>query len=235
VIAAPASLERREHASRLRAEQLYGRLLATAVNHVFAGGPPPPTVCTRSEDGRTEPLSIERWVEPVDAGDTEILAGVTGPVLDIGCGPGRHVAALRGSGVAALGVDLSPIAVRVTRQRGGDAVPGSIFADVPGAGRWQTALLLDGNIGIGGDPALLLRRVRELLAPGGSAVVELDPPGVRTERIRVRLEAPGVISEWFPWARAGVDGIGVPAIAAGLDPAPPRRAGNRWYVHLRRR
>ena len=33
---------------------------------------------------------------------------------------------------------------------------------------------------------------------------------------RVRLEAPGVITEWFPWARAGVDGIGVLAEAAGL-------------------
>ena len=26
-------------------------------------------------------------------------------------------------------------------------------------------MLLDGNLGIGGDPVLLLRRVRELLAP----------------------------------------------------------------------
>jgi SAM-dependent methyltransferase len=202
---------------------------------VFGDGPPPPRARLRSEDGRAERLPIERWVEPADAGDAAILAGVAGPVLDIGCGPGRHVAALLASGVEALGVDLSPIAVRVTRERGGDAVPGSVFADVPRAGRWRTALLLDGNIGIGGDPASLLRRVRELLAPDGVAMVELDPPGVRTERTRVRLEAPGLVSEWFPWARAGVDGIGVLAEAAGLVPAPLRCAGSRWYAHLRRR
>jgi SAM-dependent methyltransferase len=189
----------------------------------------------RSADGRTEHLPIERWLGPADAGDAAILDGVTGPVLDIGCGPGRHVAALRAAGVDALGVDLSPIAVRLTRERGGDAMPGSVFAEVPRAGRWRTALLLDGNIGIGGDPALLLRRVRELLAPDGTAVIELDPPGRPTERTRVRLEAPGLISEWFPWARAGVDGIGVLAEAAGLAPAPARCAGDRWYAQLRRR
>jgi SAM-dependent methyltransferase len=234
MIAAPA-LRRREQPSRLRAEQLYGRLLATAVNHVFGDGPAPPRAHMRSEDGRTERLPIERWVEPVDAGDTEILAGLAGPVLDIGCGPGRHVAALREAGTDALGVDLSPVAVRVTRGRGGDAIGGSIFAEVPGAGRWRTALLLDGNIGIGGDPGLLLARVRELLAPAGTVVVELDPRGSRTERTRVRLEAPGVISEWFPWARAGVDGIGALARAAGFVAGAPRQAGDRWYVHLRRR
>ena len=231
---APPLLRRSEQPSRLRAEQLYGRLLATAVSHVFGDGPPPPRASLRSEDGRAERLPIERWVASADAGDTAILAGLAGPVLDIGCGPGRHVAALRYAGVDALGVDLSPVAVAVTRGRGGDAIGGSIFAEVPRAGRWRTALLLDGNIGIGGDPALLLARVRELLAPGGTVVVELDPRGMRTERTRVRLEAPGVVSEWFPWARAGVDGIGALARAAGFDPAPARHAGDRWYAHLRR-
>jgi SAM-dependent methyltransferase len=234
-VIAPPDLRRSSAPAPLRAEQLYGRLLATAVSHVFGDGPPPPRACSRSEDGRAQRLPIERWVEPVDAGDTAILGGVAGPVLDIGCGPGRHVTALRAAGVEALGVDLSPVAVWVTRRRGGDAIPGSVFADVPASGGWQTALLLDGNIGIGGNPALLLRRVRELLAPGGTAVVELEKPGVETQRTRVRLEAPGVVTEWFPWARAGVDGIGVLAEAAGLCPAPARRAGDRWYAHLCRR
>jgi SAM-dependent methyltransferase len=231
---APPQLRRQPTAPALRAEQLYGRLLATTVNHVFGDGPPPPRARMRLEDGRTERLPIERWVEPVDARDTEMLDGLDGPVLDIGCGPGRHVAALRAAGIAALGVDLSPVAVHVTRGRGGSAVLGSIFTEIPGAGRWRTALLLDGNIGIGGDPVALLDRVRELLAPGGVAVVELDPPGMATERTRVRLEAPGAVSEWFPWARAGVDGIERLAASAGMRSMPPRRAGERWHAQLRR-
>jgi SAM-dependent methyltransferase len=218
----------------LSADQLYGRLLATVVEHVFDGGPPPPRARVRSRDGRCAPLPLERWVAAADAVDTELLAGVTGPVLDIGCGPGRHVAALAAMGTAGLGVDLSPVAVQVARGRGGEAIPGSVFSDVPGTGTWRTALLLDGNIGIGGDPALLLRRTRELLAPGGTAVVELDPPGAPSERTRVRLEAPGLVSEWFAWARVGVDGIDEPASAAGLRTVAAAPVGGRWFAWLER-
>ena len=38
----------------------------------------------------------------------------------------------------------------------------------PGEGRWDTVLFIDGNVGIGGDPIALLRRVRQLLAPAGA-------------------------------------------------------------------
>ena len=152
------------------------------------------------------------------------------PVVDIGCGPGRHLAALRRAGKRALGVDLSPVAVQLARRRGGAAIPGDVFGAVPGAGRWRTALLLDGNVGIGGSPALLLRRTRELLAAGGLAIVELDPPGAPTFRTRIRIEAPDVVSEWFAWARVGVDGIGPLARARRARPrghAVRRRALDR--------
>jgi SAM-dependent methyltransferase len=218
----------------LPADQLYGRLLATVVEHVFAGGPEPPRARVRSWNGGCAPLPLERWVAAADAVDAAVLAGLRGPVLDIGCGPGRHVAALSAAGVDALGVDLSPIAVQVTRGRGGAAIGGSVFADVPRAGRWRGALLLDGNIGIGGDPAQLLRRVRDLLAPGGAALVELDPPGAPSERTRVRLEAPGLVSEWFAWARVGVDGVAVLARGAGLQADPAGQVGARWFARLRR-
>jgi hypothetical protein len=107
-----------------------------------------------------------------------------------------------------------------------------VFGAVPGAGRYRTALLLDGNVGIGGSPSLLLHRTRELLAPGGSALVELDPPGAPTVRTRIRLEAHGVVSEWFAWARVGVDGIGALADAAGLEHADTLAVGGRWIAVL---
>ena len=218
----------------LPAEKLYGRLLATVVEHLLGEGPPPPRARVRCVDGTSAPLPIERWVAAADRVDTALLSGLDGPVLDIGCGPGRHVAALAAAGIDSLGLDLSPVAVRVARGRGGDAVPGSIFAEVPRSGRWRTALLLDGNVGIGGDPASLLRRTCELLAPGGTALVELDPPGAPTERTRVRLEAPGLVSEWFAWARVGADGIAPLAGSAGLLAGPAQPAGGRWFARLRR-
>ena len=217
----------------LPADQLYGRLLATAAQHVLGGGPPA-LARVRSADGTLEPLPLDRWVGLADDADAEVLALASAPVLDLGCGPGRHLAALRASGKVALGVDLSPVAVRLARRRGAAAIPGDVFGAVPWAGRWRTALLLDGNVGIGGAPGALLRRTRELLAPGGAALVELDPPGAPTVRTRVRIEAFGAVSEWFRWARVGVDGIEPLAARAGLPVEDVVCAGGRWLARLRR-
>ena len=219
----------------LPADLLYGRLLATAAQHVLGGGPAP-RARVRSIDGQSEPLQLERWLGGLDAADRAALAVAEAPVLDLGCGPGRHLAALRRDGKRALGVDLSPVAVQLARRRGGAAIPGDVFGAVPGAGHWKTALLLDGNVGIGGSPALLLRRARELLAADGIALVELDPPGAPTFRTRIRIEAPDVVSEWFAWARVGVDGIGSLARLAGLrhDDGDTITAGGRWIAVLRR-
>jgi SAM-dependent methyltransferase len=217
----------------LPADQLYGRLLATAAGQALTGGPQSPAR-VRSADGTLQPLPLDRWLGAADASDAAVLELADAPVLDLGCGPGRHLAALRARGKPALGVDLSPVAVRLARRRGATAIPGDVFGDVPAAGRWRTALLLDGNIGIGGAPDALLRRTRELLAAGGAALVELDPPGAPTVRTRLRLEAPGVVSEWFGWAQVGVDGIAGLAACAGLGVDDVRCVGGRWLARLRR-
>src|SRR3954470_14053850 len=118
----------------LPADQLYGRLLATAAQHVLGGGPPA-RARVRSADGTLAALPLDRWVGAADAGDAEVLALAEAPVLDLGCGPGRHLAALRASGKVALGVDLSPVAIQLARRRGAAAIPGDVFGAVPWAGR----------------------------------------------------------------------------------------------------
>jgi SAM-dependent methyltransferase len=211
----------------LPADLLYGRLLASAAQYglVQSAG-------IRLADGRLEPLPIDRWLADADAVDEQILADVEAPVLDLGCGPGRHLAALRAAGKRGLGVDLSPVAVEIARGRGADAINASLWARIPG--RWRTILLLDGNIGIGGAPILLLRRAGELLAPGGAIIIEVDPPGSPTHRVRVRLEAPDVVSEWFRWARVGVDGVAGVARPAGFAVEQLRALAGRTFVTLRR-
>lgn len=210
---------------RLPADLLYGRLLATAAQGASV----------RSLDGTLAPLPLERWLGEPDAADLAAIAHAEPPVLDLGCGPGRHLAALRAAGKRGVGVDLSPVAVSIARRRGGAAFHGDVFGTVPGTGSYRTALLLDGNVGIGGAPAALLRRTCELLAAGGSALVELDPPGRPTFRTRIRLEAHGAVSEWFAWARVGVDGIASLAGAAGFEPAGVLAVEERWIAVLRRR
>ena len=110
----------------LPADLLYGRLLASAAQHGLA-----PSAGIRLADGRLEPLPIDRWLADADAVDEQILAGVEAPVLDLGCGPGRHLAALRAAGKRGLGVDLSPVAVEIARGRGADAINTSLWSQDP--------------------------------------------------------------------------------------------------------
>ena len=205
--------------SALPADHVYGRLLSTAARHAAGAGPPPEAMVRRA-DGRAEPLPLARWLGPVDDADAQLLERVEGSVLDIGCGPGRHVAELQRAGHPSLGIDLSPVAVEITRGRGADAFHGSVFEAVPDAGSWDTALL---------------QRARELLSPGGAVLAELDPPGAWTGVTRVRLEAPGVVSEWFPWGHVGVDTVAQVAAEAGLEPDWTMCSGERWFTALRRR
>ena len=188
----------------------------------------------RLRDGSVRPLSVDRWVAAADEVDERALARIDGPVLDVGCGPGRHLRALARRGVFGLGVDLSPVAVELARGAGVSAIVGSIFGEVPRAGRWRSALLLDGNIGIGGNPVRLLSRVAELLTPDGEVLVELAPPAAGTIETMARLETPGAISDWFPWAEVSAASITELSGPAGLAAGRAWSDRGRWFVLLRR-
>ena len=64
----------------------------------------------------------------------------------------------------------------LARDKGAPVLERSVFDRIPGVGRWATALLLDGNLGIGADPIALLARVFTLLRPGGEVLVETLRP-----------------------------------------------------------
>jgi SAM-dependent methyltransferase len=186
----------------------------------------------RYRDGRRAVPRLDRWLGGIGAPDASVLDRAVGPVLDVGCGPGRHLEACRRRGLPALGVDLSADAVAAARARGGNAVHTSVFGTVPDAGRWGTALLLDGNIGIGGRPDRLLARVRELLCPGGRALVELDAPGGPSGPTMVRLETDEAQSGWFAWAHVAADDIRGVAADAGLRVRSSWDVQGRWFAWL---
>ncbi|MDQ3629692.1 MAG: class I SAM-dependent methyltransferase [Actinomycetota bacterium] len=172
------------------------------------------------------------WLRDASGADERLVARAAGPVLDVGCGPGRHVHALALRGVIAVGVDVSPAALHLARARGATVLEASIFDRIPGAGEWRTALLVDGNIGIGGAPAALLRRIDSLLSPGGTILVEVDPPGVGLEIVRMRLEEEHRKSYWFDWARVGAEAIAAPASEAGLRVKHSWEDEGRWFAAL---
>ncbi|WP_354698077.1 hypothetical protein DSM112329_03741 [Paraconexibacter sp. AEG42_29] len=192
-----------------------------------------PDLTLRGADGTCGPVPIATWLGPLTAADHDVLARAAAPVLDVGCGPGRHLVALARRGVPAAGIDAAPAAVELARSRGVRVIHASVFAgSVPGAGTWGTALLLDGNIGIGGQPVRLLARLRTLLRPDGEVLVELEAPGCASGTCAVRLEGAGAVSEWFPWARVGVDGIYGHAHLAGLTVTEVWEGHGRWFARL---
>ncbi|CAN5593919.1 class I SAM-dependent methyltransferase [soil metagenome] len=189
-------------------------------------------LAVRVAGGRPTPLDVQRWCGQADAADLDLLARRHGPTLDVGCGPGRLLAALAGLGVPAVGVDIAAYAVSLAAETGQPVLHRSVFDRLPGEGGWGTVLLADGNIGIGGDPETLLRRVSELLAPGGRALVEVAAYDVqRTHVLRVE-DGAGRRSKPFLWGRLG----GTPALrlaeSLGFDVAERWTAGGRCFLTL---
>lgn len=180
-------------------------------------------------------LPVARWRSDADAADEHLLGHCAGATLDVGCGPGRLTAALAARGGVVLGIDVVPEAVGQTRDRGGTALHRDVFDRVPGEGRWDRVLLADGNIGIEGDPVGLLRRVRELLRPGGRAVVEVGVPGVGTVSSWAVLEGGGLRSRPFRWAVVGADAVPGLAARAGLASEDVHPFGDRWCAVLEAR
>ncbi len=181
---------------------------------------------------RRESASICRWTGPLGEADHTVLAHAVPAVLDIGCGPARHTLALSERGFVALGIDITPSALRVARERGATVLQRSVFDRIPGAGRWETALLLDGNLGIGGDPVVLLQRVRRLLAPGGRVLVETEAPGSAGFDDRARVIVDGDAGPWFPWTSVAADDLDGVSASAGFECCEQWSCGDRWFARL---
>jgi SAM-dependent methyltransferase len=179
-------------------------------------------------------LDAWRWAADPNKSDHELLARCSGSTVDIGCGPGRMTAALMARGVAALGVDVVAEAVRQTNARGGMALERDVFSRLPGEGRWDTALLADGNIGIGGDPLCLLRRVAEIVTPRGRVVVDLAPPGGDVATHRIALEVGGRRTRAFRWAVVPADRIEKLANEAAMRALDVVEVDGRWFAELER-
>jgi rSAM/selenodomain-associated transferase 1 len=184
--------------------------------------------------GAPQPLAVEAWFSLSDV-DELIVSRCAGPVIDIGCGPGRFVEALAARGLPVLGIDVSGASVGHTRARGASALRRNVFEPVPGEGRWQTLLLADGNIGIGGDPRALLDRCRQLLGPEGCALVEVDADDDVDVRTHVTLAGPlGRRSTPFPWALVGATALVRYSAEAGQLAVEDWRLDGRAFVTLRR-
>lgn len=190
----------------------------------------------RPDSGTTDPpgrrIDVGRFLAAADAADGEAIRAADGTVLDVGCGPGRMLRAAAVRGHPVLGIDISAAAVRVARRQGLPVLHRSVFEHLPGLGRWGTAILMDGNIGIGGDPVALLRRCQALVHPrGGRVLVETstDPVHDRVFQSLV-VDDVGRRSLPFAWAEVGTVALRRHAAAAGLVPQREWAAGGRTFA-----
>jgi SAM-dependent methyltransferase len=180
----------------------------------------------RHEDGELRALPAHRWSgaqcpdsSSGDAFDEVFDEAVTqmciGPTIELGCGPGRLVARLIRRGVPALGIDRSATAIRLAGRGGAPALLGDVFEPLPGMGRWQTVLLVDGNVGL-----------------GGRCVAEFNAESIGIRSRWVRLESAHDVGPWFRWASVGVDSAAVLAAQVGLSLTPVRLISGRVVASL---
>lgn len=154
-----------------------------------------------------------------------------GGILDIGCGPGHHTAALAQAGFAVTGVDYAPAMLDRARAKH----PGVTFVeanlDHPAGlpvGPFDGVLCVS-VIHVIAVPAALLGRVRDALGPGGHLLVEVASrpgrlsPGTNltgrdrciNELKRTLARFPGAVRQYSPEELAGlVESCGFAVVGA---------------------
>jgi len=146
---------------------------------------------------------------------------VRGRVLDIGCGAGRSALYLQSRGHDVLGIDVSPLAVKVARQRGlRSARVLSITKVGPELGEFETILMMGNNFGLFGSrkrARWLLRRFKRITTDDARVIAEsvhvyrtADPDHRRYHRmnrergrmggqIRIRVHYQAYVTPWFDY------------------------------------
>ena len=144
-----------------------------------------------------------------------------GRVLDIGCNAGRHALFLQQKGLDVLGVDVSPLAIAVAKERGLRSAEVLSIDDVDAKlGTFDTILMLGNNFGLFASPTKArraLRRFKTITRPGATLIAESlnvyqtkDPDhlgylaanrarGRMSGQIRMRARYKRFVTPWFDY------------------------------------
>jgi len=153
--------------------------------------------------------------------EKEAMKHVRGRVLDIGCGAGRHALYLQKKGFDVLGIDNSPLAIKVCKLRGlrkAKVVPIMQVNFRPGS--FDTVLMLGGNFGLFGSfkrARRLLRKFYRITSDGAIIIAETNDPyktdnpahldyhkfnrrrGRMSGQLRIRIRFEKYIGDWFDY------------------------------------
>lgn len=181
-----------------------------------------PALLLESDDGsvRTADLQPEDFFLPHGAWlwwERDAIANATGAVLDLGAGAGRHSLYLQGLGHRVTAVDASLGCVSVCRAQGVADVRLADINEMRPDGRWDTVLLMCGNLGLGGDwdpTRRLLRVLVGMTRPGGCLIGDsVDPTsedpddiayeernrrsGYHRGHVKLRLHYGDLVTPWW--------------------------------------
>ncbi len=145
-----------------------------------------------------------------------------GSILDIGCGAGRHSLYLQKKGHTVVGIDASPLAIKVCKLRGlrkARVLPiGKIGQFAPGS--FDSVILLGNNFGLFGSfrrAQSLLRILHRITSPAGRVIVETMDPHATSDpdhlayhkrnlsrgrmpgQIRLRIRHRNLIGPWLDY------------------------------------
>jgi SAM-dependent methyltransferase len=161
------------------------------------------------------------------------LRAAPGPVVDAGCGAGRHLAALRRAGVAAVGFDRSADLLAAAAARPGcrgRLLRGDLRAP-PIAGGCGAVLCLFTAFGYFDDDGNLdcLRALARLLAPGGLLLLDQPEPAALRRSLVPASErcTPG---GWLVRERRRLVGE---RVEKEVEAVPPTGEAQRWTESVR--
>lgn len=154
------------------------------------------------------------------AREKQAISFVTGRVLDIGCGAGRHGLYLQGKKFDVTGIDNSPGAIRVCRMRGYKRVKVMSLDKVHTfpSNAFDTVIMMGNNFGLLGGlqrGKRLLKQLYRITSPNGQIIAEAVDPyrtkdpvhldyhrlnrkrGRMSGQLRIRVRHRKIIGEWF--------------------------------------
>ena len=152
--------------------------------------------------------------------EKKALKYVKGKVLDLGCGAGRHTLYLQKKGFDVLGIDSSPLAIKVCRKRGLKKARVLDIKDLgPETGIFDTILMLCNNFGLFGDEKkakILLKMFLKITGKDAVIITESydsdigfyseyrkfnKKKGRMPGHLRVRLRYENYATAWFNYLR----------------------------------
>ena len=161
--------------------------------------------------------SYEEW----SSNEKKAMEFVNGRVLDIGCGAGRHPLYLQEKGVDVLGIDISPLAIKVCKLRGLKKAEVMSIEEVnfkPNS--FDTILMMGNNFGLFGSfkkAQKLLKRFHKMTSKNALIIAETNDPyktdnpahleyhelnrkrGRMSGQLRIRIRFGKYVSRWFDY------------------------------------